>query len=473
MHDWTKQYIDGQWVESHEARTIDVINPTTEQVIARVSAGHADDVDAAVRAAARAFPAWSATTPEERADFLRRLIAAVKERHEVFAQLITAEVGTPIRTARVIQAGLGVVDLEGALEALENFEWREPLRTSVIVREPIGVVGAITPWNYPLHQITAKIGAAIGAGCTVVLKPSEVAPGCAFELTSIIHDLGLPAGVFNVVCGEGQTVGEPLVSHELVDMVTFTGSNKVGKRISELAAATVKRVALELGGKSASLIAPDADLASAVAQTVRGCYINTGQSCSALSRMLVQRDQLAEVEQLTVQAVAGYQPGDPADDQTKLGPIVSAAQQERVLGFIRGAIDEGAQLLTGGLDRPESAPDTGYFVAPTVFTGVDASMTIANEEVFGPVMVIMPYDTEEEAVELANATKYGLAAAVWAGTPERAEHLALQMRAAQVSVNGGQFNSVAPFGGYKQSGLGREGGTFGFEEFLEVKSLQY
>jgi betaine-aldehyde dehydrogenase len=473
VRDWTNQYIDGKWVPSASGDTVDVVNPTTEEVVARVAAGHRDDIDRAVTAAAGAFAMWSSTDPSERSRLLRAMRDLVSERRELFAQIITTEVGTPIRTARVIQAGLGVVDLDAAIKALETYQWREPLGNSVVVREPIGVVGAITPWNYPLHQITAKIGAALGAGCTVVLKPSEVAPGCAMELLSIANEVGFPPGVINMVCGFGPIVGEALAAHPQVDMITFTGSNAVGKRVFEVAAGTVKRVALELGGKSPSLIAEDADLADAVAHTVRGCLINGGQSCSALTRMVVPRRLLPEAERQTLDHFAAYQPRDPADPDSRLGPLVSATQRDRVLSYIEAGLAEGARLLTGGKDRPAEAPPTGYFVAPTVFSEVDSVMTIAQEEIFGPVLSLQPYDDEDEGVAIANSTRFGLAAAVFSGSPERAESLAVRLRAAQVAVNGGQFNAEAPFGGYKQSGLGREGGKFGFEEFLEVKSLQF
>lgn len=404
---------------------------------------HADDVDRAVEAAARAFPSWSATSVSERLQWLTRLLDEVVSRKGVFARQITAEVGTPTRTASLIQVGLGIADLKSAIAVLEGFEWSERIGNSLVVREPIGVVGAITPWNYPLHQITAKIGVALAAGCTVVLKPSEVAPGCALELIDILDTLGLPPGVLNMVCGTGPVVGESLVSHPLVDMVTFTGSNVIGKRVSERAAATVKRVALELGGKSASIITPGADIEKAVAGTLRGCFVNGGQSCSAFTRMLVPRDMLEEIETLVLQAVAAFVPGDPTSPDTRLGPLASALQRDRVLEFITSGIDEGATLLTGGVDRPEGVPTTGFFVAPTVFSNVDRTMTIATEEIFGPVLSIMPYDGEDDAVDIANSTRFGLSGAVWAADDQHAESIARRMRTAQVEINGGQFNPIA------------------------------
>jgi acyl-CoA reductase-like NAD-dependent aldehyde dehydrogenase len=340
-----------------------------------------------------------------------------------------------------------------------------------VVREPVGVVGAITPWNYPLHQVAAKVAPALAAGCTVVLKPSEVAPLSAFILAEVIDRAGVPAGVFNLVTGAGQVAGEALAGHRGVDMVSFTGSTRAGRRVSELATASVKRVALELGGKSPNVILDDADLAHAVRDGVAKAFINSGQTCSALTRMIVPRGRLAEVERLAVEAAASYTPGDPLTPGTRLGPLAGAAQRERVRGYIRAGIDSGAKLLCGGPEAPDGL-ERGYFVRPTVFSDVDPGSVIAQEEIFGPVLSIIAYDTESEAVEIANDTVYGLAAAVWSGDQERALVVARQLRAGQVEVNGGSFNPLAPFGGYKQSGNGRELGRFGLEEFLEVKSLQ-
>jgi acyl-CoA reductase-like NAD-dependent aldehyde dehydrogenase len=333
------------------------------------------------------------------------------------------------------------------------------------------VVGAITPWNYPLHQIAAKVAPALAVGCTVVLKPSEVAPLNAFILAEILDEVGLPAGVFNLVTGVGPVVGEAIASHPLVDMVSFTGSTRAGKRVMQLAAESVKRVALELGGKSPNVILEDADLDAAIPAGVAAAYMNSGQTCSALTRMIVPRSRLAEVEALAVKTAETYTTGDPFDASTRLGPLVSATQRERVRGYIHKGVDEGAKLLTGGPESPDGL-DTGFFVRPTVFSDVTTDMTIAQEEIFGPVLSIMPYDTEEEAIRIANDTVYGLAGGVWAGDKAHAESVARQVRAGQVEVNGGGFNAAAPFGGYKQSGIGRELGRFGLEEFLEVKSLQ-
>jgi acyl-CoA reductase-like NAD-dependent aldehyde dehydrogenase len=349
-------------------------------------------------------------------------------------------------------------------------KWEEQIGTSMIVREPLGVVGCITPWNFPLHQIAAKIAPALTAGCTIILKPTEIAPLNAYILTQIIHEAGLPAGVFNLVTGRGPVVGESIASHPLVDMVSFTGSTRAGKRVSELAAQSIKRVSLELGGKSPNIILEDADLQKAVADGIMKCFLNSGQTCSALSRMLVPRSRLAEAEAIAAAAAARFTPGDPFDDNTRLGPLVSAAQLERVRAYISKGIEEGAKLVTGGVEPPDGHA-TGYFVRPTVFSEVKSNMTIAQEEIFGPVLAIIPYDDEEDAIRIANDTVYGLAAGIWSGDPERAMRVARLIRTGQVEINGGKFNPLAPFGGYKQSGNGREYGHFGIEEFLEVKAL--
>ncbi len=349
--------------------------------------------------------------------------------------------------------------------------WEEQIGNSLIVREPVGVVGCITPWNYPLHQICAKVGPALTAGCSVVVKPSEVTPLTSFILAEIIDSLDLPAGVFNLVTGFGPVVGEAIAASDAVDMVSFTGSTRAGRRVSEVASQTVKRVALELGGKSANVILDDADLKAAVGYGVSNCYLNSGQTCSAHTRMLVPRDQLAEAEQIAAAAAEKATPGDPFEAGTRLGPLVSEAQQERVRSFIEKGQEEGAKLVTGGVEPPEGL-DTGYFVRPTVFSDVKPDMTIAQEEIFGPVLSIIPYDDEDEAAEIANSTIYGLDGGVWSADPERAKAFARRMRTGQVQINGATFNPLAPFGGYKQSGSGREYGRFGLEEFLETKSIQ-
>ena len=471
MENRDKLYIDGAWVPSTGTGNIDVINASTEEVMGRIPDGTPEDVDRAVRAAKRAFPGWAATDKEERGKYLQRITEGLQARMGDIGNVVAQEVGMPINLSTMIQAGLPIMTFGSMGQLLDTFPFEEQVGNSLIVREPVGVVGAITPWNYPLHQIAAKVAPAMAAGCTVVLKPSEVAPLNAFILAEVIDEAGLPPGVFNLVTGTGPVVGEAIAAHPDVDMVSFTGSTRAGRRVSELASRTVKRVALELGGKSPNVILEDADLGRAVADGVAKAFLNSGQTCSALTRMIVPRDKLPEVEQLAVQAAETYTPGDPFSGDTRLGPLVSATQRERVRGYIQKGIDEGAKLLTGGVDAPEGL-DKGYFVRPTVFSEVDPDSTIAQEEIFGPVLSIIPFDNEAEAVEIANNTVYGLAGGVWSGDADRAKGVARQLRTGQVEVNGGSFNAMAPFGGYKQSGHGRELGKFGLEEYLEVKSLQ-
>jgi acyl-CoA reductase-like NAD-dependent aldehyde dehydrogenase len=464
-------FIGGRWIPSSGSATIDVIDSTTEQVIGTVPEGSIEDIDAAVAAARQAFPGWSATPVDRRSALLSDVSAALTARIASLADLITREVGMPRVLSELVQVGLPVNTFASMADVAAGFAWEQTIGNSLVVREPIGVVGAITPWNYPLHQIAAKVAPALAAGCTAVLKPSEVAPLNAFVLAEVFEEVGLPPGVFNLVTGYGPVVGEALAGHPSVDMVSFTGSTRAGKRVAELAAAGVKRVALELGGKSANVILADADLSRAVPDGVAKCYMNSGQTCSALTRMLVPRQRLAEAEVLATAAAETFAPGDPFDGDTRLGPLVSAAQRDRVRSYIDKGVGEGALLLTGGADAPEGL-QTGYFVRPTVFSGVTPEMTIARDEIFGPVLAIIPYDSEEEAIDIANDTEYGLAGGVWSADTERAQRVARQLRTGQVEVNGGNFNPMAPFGGYKQSGNGREFGAFGLEEYLEVKSLQ-
>jgi aldehyde dehydrogenase (NAD+)/betaine-aldehyde dehydrogenase len=469
VHD--KIYIDGAWVKPAGTGTIDVVNSTTEEVIGTIPDCSPADVDRAVAAAKAAFATWSQTSTEERAKYLQAITEGLTARMQEIGTLVAQEVGMPATLSTMVQAGLPTMTFGSMQQLLAETKFEETIGTSLVVREPVGVVGCITPWNYPLHQIAAKVAPALAAGCTVVVKPSEVAPLNAFVLAEIIDSAGLPAGVFNLITGTGPVVGEAIAAHPDVDMVSFTGSTRAGRRVSELAAATVKRVALELGGKSPNIILDDADLERAITDGVGKCYLNSGQTCSALTRMLVPRSKLAEAEEIAGRVAATYTPGDPFDGNTRIGPLVSAAQRDRVRGYIQKGIDEGAKLVTGGADAPEGL-DTGYFVQPTVFSNVTTDMTIAQEEIFGPVLSIMPYDDEADAVRIANDTIYGLAGGVWSGDPERAKRVARQIRTGQVEVNGGSFNALAPFGGYKQSGHGRELGKFGLEEYLEVKSLQ-
>ena len=464
-------YVAGAWVPSGGTGTIDVYGAATEEVVGRIPDGVADDVDRAVGAAKAAFPEWSATAPEERAKHLQRIQEGLFARQDELAQLIATEVGMPLKLAAMIQVGLPSAQVGNYAQILRDFRFEEEIGHSLVVREPIGVVGCITPWNYPLNQIIAKVAPALAAGCTVVLKPSEVAPLNAFLLAEAIDEAGLPPGVFNLVSGVGPVVGEAIAAHPDVDMVSFTGSTRAGKRVAELAAASVKRVALELGGKSANVILPDADLEKAVSAGVTNCYLNSGQTCTAWTRMLVPRERLAEAEQIAAARAERYRVGDPLSDGTNLGPLISDVQRDRVRGYIEKGIAEGAKLVTGGAEPPDGL-EKGYFVRPTVFSEVTPDMTIAQEEIFGPVLSIIPYDTEDQAVEIANGTIYGLAGGVWSGDQAHAEQVARRLRTGQVDINGAMYNPLAPFGGYKQSGVGRENGRIGFEEFLETKSLQ-
>jgi len=467
-----KLFIGGKWVAPSGREAIDVHNAGNGEIMGRIPAGDEKDADAAVAAARNALGNWSAVPVAERAAFLEKVSAGLKARADELAKTIAQEVGMPLKLAGRIQVGLPIANFANYSKLLRDFSFEQKVGNSLVVREPVGVVLAITPWNYPLHQIALKVAPALAAGCTVVLKPSEIAPFNAFVLAEVIEAAGLPAGVFNLVTGYGPQVGEALVRHPGVDMISFTGSTRAGKRISELASQSIKRVALELGGKSASVILDDADLAAAVKGTVNGCYLNSGQTCTALTRMLVPQEKYAEAARLAAEAAKAFVPGDPLSEATRLGPLSSQAQLERVRGYIRKGIAEGAELVAGGAEPPEGVPAGGYYVRPTVFGRVKNSMTIAQEEIFGPVLSILPYKDEEEAVRIANDSPYGLAGAVWSGDEARAQRVARRIRAGQVDVNGGAFNMNAPFGGFKQSGHGREAGIYGLEEFLEYKSLQ-
>ncbi len=467
-----KLFIGGRWVAPAGRETIEVHNAGNGEVMGRIPAGNEKDADAAVKAARAAFEGWKETPVEKRAAFLEKISAGLKARADELARTIAQEVGMPLKLSGRIQAGLPIANFANYARLLKDFSFEEKVGNSLVVREAVGVAVAITPWNYPLHQITLKVAPALAAGCTVVLKPSEVAPFNAFILAEVIEAAGLPAGVFNLVTGYGPAVGEALVRHPGVDLISFTGSTRAGKRISELAAQSVKRVALELGGKSASVILDDADLPAAVKGTVNGCYLNSGQTCTALTRMLVPENKYQEAAKIAAEVAKGFTVGDPLLETTKLGPLSSQTQLERVRGYIKKGLAEGAELVAGGAEPPANVPAGGYYVQPTVFGKVKNSMTIAQEEIFGPVLAIIPYQDEEDAVRIANDTVYGLAGAVWSKDEARAQRVARRIRAGQVDVNGGAFNMNAPFGGFKQSGHGREAGRYGLEEFLEYKSLQ-
>jgi aldehyde dehydrogenase (NAD+) len=470
-----KLYIDGAWVPSTGSGAIDVFDSTNGEVIAQIPEGTADDVDAAATAAQTAFESWSQTSPEERAKYCTRIAEGLGARVDEIATVITREAGMPKWLSSLVQAGLPINSFNTAAQLAESYEYETQVGNSLVVREPVGVVGAITPWNYPLHQIAAKVAYAIAAGCTVVLKPSEVAPVDAFILAEVVHDAGLPAGVFNLVSGTGPVVGEAIAGHPKVDMVSFTGSTRAGKRVAEVAAQSLKRVALELGGKSANVLLDDLDdegFEKAVRDGIGKAYLNSGQTCTALTRMLVPTGRLSDAERIAADEVeTKFQPKDPFAEGAMLGPLSSQAQVERVTGYIQKGIDEGAKLVTGGPERPEGL-DEGYYVRPTVFSDVRNDMTIAQEEIFGPVLSIIAYDDEDDAARIANESAYGLSGGVWSADVDRAKAFARRVRTGQIEVNGGAFNPSAPFGGYKNSGYGREYGVHGFEEFLEVKSMQ-
>ncbi len=467
---YDKLYINGQWVNPAGTGKIDVTNSTTEEVMGQIPEGTAEDVNAAVAAAKAAFESWSTTSVEERKRYLQLIADKLTAMKNEIAALVAAEVGMPLAMATAVQAGMPAMVMGSYAQLLGEFPFEETIGKALVVKEPIGVVGCITPWNFPLHQVVAKVAPALAAGCTVVLKPSEVAPLTAFVLAEIMGEIGLPAGVFNLVTGYGPVVGEAIAAHPDVDMVSFTGSTRAGKRVSELAAQSVKRVALELGGKSANVILDDANFEKAVKSGVGACYFNSGQTCSALTRMLVPRSRHDEAVAIAKKTAENFTVGDPLGGKAKLGPLVSATQRERVIGYIKKGIEEGATLVAGGTEKPEGL-DKGFFVRPTVFANVNNKMTIAQEEIFGPVLSIIPYEDDDDAVRIANDTIYGLAGGVWSGDEERAKRVARRLRTGQVEINGGGFNPLVPFGGYKQSGNGRELGKYGLEEYLEVKAM--
>ena len=470
MHEHLQFYIDGQWVAPATPKTLDVINPATEQPIGRISLGSAADVDRAVKAARVAFESYSRTTREERLELLQRIIGAYQARLGEMAEIISLEMGAPLSLAQTAQAPSALAHFAKMLEVLSSYAFVENRDSTRILHEPVGVCGFITPWNWPVNQIACKVAPALAAGCTMVLKPSEIAPLNAILVAEILHEAGVPAGVFNLVNGDGPTVGAAIAAHPGIDMVSFTGSTRAGTQVAKAAADTVKRVAQELGGKSPNIILDDADLNRAVQQGVRFCFLNSGQSCNAPTRMLVPRARQAEAAAIAKAAAEQVTVGDPRAESSQLGPVVSAAQFDKVQGLIRAGISEGAELVTGGPDRPAGLTH-GYFVRPTVFANVRNDMRIAREEVFGPVLCILPYDSEEEAVRIANDTVYGLSGYVQSADPEHALRVAAQLRTGNVHLNGAGPDFGAPFGGYKQSGNGREWGSYGFEEFLEVKAV--
>ncbi|MFB8394455.1 aldehyde dehydrogenase family protein [Streptomyces yangpuensis] len=463
-------YIAGAWRPAVGTGRIDVVNPADGQVIAQVPAGTEEDVDAAVRAARAALPGWAATPPAERAALIGALRDALQDRKGELTETVTAELGAPLPFAKAVHVGASIAVVSTYVDLAASYAFEERIGNSTVLLEPVGVVGAITPWNYPLYQVVAKVAPALAAGCTLVLKPAEDTPLTAQLFAEAVHEAGIPAGVFNLVTGTGPVAGQALAAHEGVDFVSFTGSTAVGKQVGATAGAAVKRVALELGGKSANVILPGADLPRAVAAGVGHVMNNTGQSCNALTRMLVHRDRYEEAVSLAVAAVADHPTGDPRTEGTRVGPVVNAKQHERVRGFIAKGVEEGARLVVGGPDAPY---EKGYFIAPTVFADVTPDMTIAQEEIFGPVLSILAYEDEEEALRIANGTVYGLGGAVWAADEETAVAFARRMDTGQVDINGGRYNILAPFGGHKQSGVGRELGPHGLAEYLQTKSLQF
>lgn len=461
-------YVNGSFIPSRGAGRIEVTNPSTREALALVPDGVPADAESAIDAASAAFAGWAEHTGAQRGEYLQRIHEGLASRREEIATTVAREVGMPYQIALDWQAGLPIDNFGYYAELAAAWEWdRGPVGHSLVVQEPVGVVGAITPWNYPLHQTALKVAPALAAGCTVVLKPSEVAPLTAYLLAEVVDEAGLPAGVFNMVSGRGPEVGEPLATSPKVDMVSFTGSTRAGRRVSQLAAGTVKRVALELGGKSANLILDGADLEAAVAGGVQNSFFNSGQTCTALTRMIVPRSRLAEVEEIARRTAEATRVGDPFDADTDLGPVVSDVQHERVRQYIAIGKDEGAKVVAADIN----VPDTGYFVSPTVFSEVSREMRIAREEIFGPVLSILPYDTVEEGIAAANDSEYGLSGGVWAQDMETAIAIARRLRTGQVEVNGGGFNIRAPFGGYKHSGNGREAGESGLAEYLETKSI--
>jgi aldehyde dehydrogenase (NAD+) len=463
-------YIDGAWVDPVEAKELKVINPATEEVSGVISMGSAKDVDRAVMAARRAFDSYSRTSPAERLALMERILAAYKAHYDEIAQAISIEMGAPITLSKGAQTRIGVGHISAMIDVLKTFKFEELRGTVRLVQEPVGVCALITPWNWPMNQVAAKVVPALAAGCTMVLKPSEYSPFSAIIWAKVMDEAGVPAGVFNLVNGDGHGVGAPLSSHREVDMVSFTGSTRAGTEVAKSAAASVKRVHQELGGKSPNILLDDADFERAVKQSVLHVFQNSGQSCNAPTRMLVPAAKMAEVEAIAKRVAESVITGDPSSDKTNLGPVVSKVQFERVEGYIAKGIAEGAKVVIGGSGRPDGL-SKGYFIKPTIFSDVRNDMTIAREEIFGPVLCILPYDNEEQAVQIANDTPYGLAAYVWSQDNLRARRVGSRIRAGQVTLNGASGNMNTPFGGFKMSGNGREYGEFGLRDFLEVKAV--
>lgn len=470
MFDYTRFYIDGQWVEPHEAQPLAVINPATEEVCGHISLGSEADVNDAVAAAKNAFASYAHSSREQRIAILEACIESCKKYYQEMAEAISLEMGAPTKLAYNAQAYCGPAHLEEALRVLKDYDFSEAKGKHLLVKEPVGVCGLITPWNWPVNQIACKVAPALAVGCTVVLKPSEVAPLSAYVWAKIMHDAGVPAGVFNMVNGDGAGVGTALSKHPDVDMMSFTGSTRAGVLVAQNAAPTVKRVVQELGGKSANIILDDADLEKAVSHGVKAMYNNSGQSCNAPSRMFVPADKLEQAEAIAKAVTAKVVVGDPQGEGTTMGPVVSKVQFDRIQALIEKGIAEGARVVCGGLGLPDGL-EKGYYIRPTVFSGVNNAMTIAREEIFGPVLVMIPYDTEAQAVQMANDTPYGLAAYVQSGSIERAREIAAKIRAGNIYINGAYGGFSMPFGGYKQSGNGREWGEHGFTDYLEIKAI--
>ncbi len=466
-----KLYINGQWVTPNSKDIIEVIDPSTEEICGQVPSGNDDDVNAAVAAAKEAFKTWSVSSAAERSELIGKLAKKVTDNATKIGELCALELGTPLQLSIAVHGGMGIGVVSSYVDVPYEMEKEEQIGNSIVIKEPIGVCAFITPWNFPLHQIVAKVMPALAAGCTMVLKPSSDTPLTAYYFAELMDEVGFPAGVFNLVTGPGRTVGEAMCTHPDVDMISLTGSTEAGKRVGELGARSVKRVGLELGGKSASIVLDDADVAAAAGAAGGGICMNSGQVCAALSRLIVPRAKQDEAVAAAKAAAEAAKVGGAFEEGVTMGPVASKSQLDTVVGYIQKGIDEGATLVTGGTTPPDGR-NTGYFVQPTIFSDVTNDMTIAQEEIFGPVLAIIPYDTEEEAIEIANDSMFGLSGAVWSGDPERAKAVARKIRTGQVSVNGGAFNVAAPFGGYKQSGNGRELGAHGLMEYVELKSMQ-